>query len=222
MTEESWKPRTQLGKMVASGEIKTISEALRSKLPLKEYQIVDVLLPDLQDEVMDIMRAQRMTDSGRRMNYSVTAVVGNGDGYVGIGRGKAKEAAPAIRKAVNNAKLNIIEIRRGCGSWECGCGKPHSLPFQVQGKSGSVVITIKPAPQGVGRAVGDIAKTVLRMAGIDDVWGFASGHTKTTVNYTLAVFDALKETSKLRLNPALTLTTPIYVGGVANVGGSKD
>jgi len=222
MTEESWKPRTQLGKMVASGEIKTISEALRSKLPLKEYQIVDVLLPDLQDEVMDIMRAQRMTDSGRRMNYSVTAVVGNGDGYVGVGRGKAKEAAPAIKKAVNNAKLNIIEIRRGCGSWECGCGKPHSLPFQVQGKSGSVVITMKPAPQGVGRAVGDIAKTVLRMAGIEDVWGFASGHTKTTVNYTLAVFDALKETSKLRLNSALTLTTPIYVGGVANVGGSKD
>jgi small subunit ribosomal protein S5 len=222
MTEESWTPRTQLGRMVASGEIKTISEALRTKLPLKEYQIVDVLLPDLQDEVMDIMRAQRMTDSGRRMNYSVTAVVGNGDGYVGVGRGKAKEAAPAIKKAVNNAKLNIIEIRRGCGSWECGCGKPHSLPFTVRGKSGSVVITMKPAPQGVGRAVGDIAKTVLRMAGIEDVWGFASGHTKTTVNYTLAVFDALKETSKLRLNSALTLTTPIYVGGVANVGGRKD
>ena len=222
MSDETWVPRTQLGKMVASGEIKTMSEALRTKLPLKEYQIVDYLLPELKDEVIDIERAQRMTDSGRRMNYSVTAVVGNEDGFIGVGRGKAKEAAPAIRKAINNAKINILEIRRGCGSWECGCGRAHSLPFLVVGKSGSVVVTIKPAPQGVGRAVGDIAKIVLRMAGIDDVWGFANGHTKTTVNYALAVFDAMKGTAKMKVNPALNLTTPIYVGSVANVSSDKN
>lgn len=222
MSDETWVPRTQLGKMVASGEIKTMSEALRTKLPLKEYQIVDYLLPELKDEVIDIERAQRMTDSGRRMNYSVTAVVGNEDGFIGVGRGKAKEAAPAIRKAINNAKVNILEIRRGCGSWECGCGRAHSLPFLVVGKSGSVVVTIKPAPQGVGRAVGDIAKIVLRMAGIDDVWGFANGHTKTTVNYSLAVFDAMKGTAKMKVNPALNLSTPIYVGSVANVSSDKN
>ncbi len=222
MSDESWVPRTQLGKMVASGEIKTMSEALRTKLPLKEYQIVDYLLPELKDEVIDIERAQRMTDSGRRMNYSVTAVVGNEDGFIGVGRGKAKEAAPAIRKAINNAKINILEIRRGCGSWECGCGRAHSLPFMVIGKSGSVEVTIKPAPQGVGRAVGDIAKIVLRMAGIDDVWGFANGHTKTTVNYALAVFDAMKGTAKMKVNPALNLTTPIYVGSVANASSDKN
>ncbi len=222
MSDETWVPRTQLGKMVASGEIKTMSEALRTKLPLKEYQIVDYLLPELKDEVIDIERAQRMTDSGRRMNYSVTAVVGNEDGFIGVGRGKAKEAAPAIRKAINNAKLNILEIRRGCGSWECGCGRAHSLPFMVVGKSGSVEVTIKPAPQGVGRAVGDIAKIVLRMAGIDDVWGFALGHTKTTVNYSLAVFDAMKGTAKMKVNPALNLTTPIYVGSVASASSDKN
>jgi small subunit ribosomal protein S5 len=222
MSDESWVPRTQLGKMVASGEIKTMSEALRTKLPLKEYQIVDYLLPELKDEVIDIERAQRMTDSGRRMNYSVTAVVGNEDGFIGVGRGKAKEAAPAIRKAINNAKINILEIRRGCGSWECGCGRAHSLPFMVIGKSGSVEVTIKPAPQGVGRAVGDIAKIVLRMAGIDDVWGFANGHTKTTVNYALAVFDAMRGTAKMKVNPALNLTTPIYVGSVANASSDKN
>ncbi len=220
--EETWTPRTQLGKLVASGEIKTMSEALRTKLPLKEYQIVDYLLPGLKDEVIDIERAQRMTDSGRRMNYSVTAVVGNEDGFIGVGRGKAKEAAPAIRKAINNSKLNILEIRRGCGSWECGCGKAHSLPFLVHGKSGSVEFTVKPAPQGVGRAVGDIPKIVLRMAGIDDVWGFATGHTKTTVNYALAVFDAMKGTAKMKVNPALDLTTPIYVGSVASASSDTD
>ena len=179
-------------------------------------------MPTLKDEVLNMMRAQRMTDSGRRMSYSITAVVGNEDGYVGVGMGKAKEAAPAIRKAVNNAKLNIIELKRGCGSWECGCGRPHTVPFMIHGKSGSVEVTIKPAPRGVGRAVGDIAKIILRMSGIEDAWGFATGHTKTTVNYALATFNAMKETAKLRINDQIKLSTPIYVGGVAVAGSNQD
>jgi len=222
MSDETWIPKTQLGKLVAAGEIKTMSEALRTKLPLKEYQIVDYLLPNIADEVVDVERAQRMTDSGRRMNYSVTAVVGNSDGFIGLGRGKAKEAAPAIRKAINNAKINLIEIRRGCGSWECGCGRAHSLPFEVIGKSGSVEVTLKPAPQGVGRAVGDVAKIILRMAGIDDSWGFAKGHTKTTVNYALASFDAMRNTARMKINSAIQLSTPIYVGSVGNASDNQD
>ncbi|MCL4345349.1 MAG: 30S ribosomal protein S5 [Candidatus Thermoplasmatota archaeon] len=218
MEDEKWIPRTELGKMVASGQIKSMSEALATKLPLREYQIVDLLMPDLKDEIIYIERAQRMTDSGRRMNYSITAVVGNEDGFVGLGRGKAKEAAPAIRKAINNAKLNLIEIRRGCGSWECGCGRAHTLPFTVNGHVGSVSVRLKPSPQGVGRATGDVAKTILRMAGIEDAWGFAKGHTKTTVNYAEATFAALKQTIELRINPAIQLSTPIYTGSVSNAG----
>ncbi|EQB68268.1 MAG: 30S ribosomal protein S5 [Candidatus Thermoplasmatota archaeon] len=218
MEGEQWTPKTELGKLVASGEIKSMSEALKMKLPLREYQIVDILMPDLKDEIIYIERAQRMTDSGRRMNYSITAVVGNEDGFVGLGRGKAKEAAPAIRKAINNAKLNIVEIRRGCGSWECGCGRAHTVPFQVTGHVGSVTVRIKPSPQGVGRATGDVAKTILRMAGIEDAWGFAKGHTKTTVNYAEATFAALKQTIEMRINPSIVLSTPIYKGSVANAG----
>ncbi|SIM77640.1 30S ribosomal protein S5 [Cuniculiplasma divulgatum] len=218
MEGEQWTPKTELGKLVASGEIKSMSEALKMKLPLREYQIVDILMPDLKDEIIYIERAQRMTDSGRRMNYSITAVVGNEDGFVGLGRGKAKEAAPAIRKAINNAKLNIVEIRRGCGSWECGCGRAHTVPFQVTGHVGSVTVRIKPSPQGVGRATGDVAKTILRMAGIEDAWGFAKGHTKTTVNYAEATFAALKQTIEMRINPSIALSTPIYKGSVANAG----
>ena len=220
--DEEWIPKTELGRLVANNEIQSIGDALHTKLPLQEYQIVDYLIPDLQDEVINIERAQRMTDSGRRMNYSITAVVGNGNGYIGIGRGKAKEAAPAIRKAINNAKTNIIEIKRGCGSWECGCGRPHSLPFEITGKSGSVVVKLKPAPQGVGLAVGDVVKIILKMAGIEDAWGFASGHTKTTVNYALATFDALKETVLMKMNPKINLTTPIYVGGIEHDSNNKD
>ncbi len=219
---EEWIPRTELGRKVVNGEIKTLSEALQSKLPLKEYQIVDFLLPEIKDEVLNMTRAQRMTDSGRRMSYSITAVVGNENGYVGVGMGKAKEAAPAIRKAVNNAKLNIIELKRGCGSWECGCGRPHTVPFTVYGKAGSVGVKIKPAPRGVGRAVGDVSKIILRMSGMEDAWGFATGHTKTTVNYAIATFNALKQTAKIRVNEQIKLSTPIYAGGVAVAGSDQD
>lgn len=222
MPEEEWTPRTALGKQVASGKIKTISEAIATKLPIKEHQIVDMLLPELKDEVLYIERAQRMTDSGRRMNFAITAVVGNENGYVGVGRGRAKEAAPAIRKAINNAKLNIVEVRRGCGSWECGCGRPHTMPFVAEGKSGSVRVVLKPAPRGVGRAVGDIAKVILRMAGIEDAWGFASGHTKTTVNYSLACFNAIVSAARVKINPKISLSTPIYYGSVANAGSDQD
>ena len=210
-----WEPKTKLGKLVAEGKITTLSQALRSNLPLRESEIVDALMPDVQEEVIDVRMVQRMTDSGRRTKFSVVVAVGNGDGFVGIGTAKARETGVAIRKAIVYAKLNMIEIKRGCGSWECGCGMPHSVPFKVTGKSGSVTLTLKPAPKGVGLAVGDVAKTILRLAGIKDVWGFTTGHTKTTVNYAMATFDALFQTRMQRINSRLIM--PIYKGGVENV-----
>jgi small subunit ribosomal protein S5 len=186
--------------MVEKGEITTMSDALKTRLPLREPEIVDILLPDLADEVLDVNMVQRMTDSGRRVRFAVSCVVGNSNGYVGLGKAKGKEVGPTIRKAIDNAKLNIIEVRRGCGSWECGCGKPHSFPFEVTGKMGSVCVTFKPAPNGIALAVGDVAKPVLKLAGIKDAWAFTKGHTKTTSNYATAAFEALKKTSEMRVS----------------------
>jgi len=191
---EDWVPRTRLGRLVADGKIKTLDEALASDLPLKEPEIVDVLLPDLEDDVLEITMVQRMTDSGRRTKFRVTAVVGNRNGYVGIGTGKASQVAPAIQKAINNAKLNIFKVQRGCGSWECGCGGEHSLPFKVTGSAGSVRVTLIPGPKGLGIVAGDVAKRVIEMAGVKDVWSFTKGQTKTTVNFAKATYDALRKT----------------------------
>lgn len=194
-----WVPKTRLGKLVAEGKITTMSDALRSRLPLREPEIVDILLPELADEVLDVNMVQRMTDSGRRVRFAITVVVGNQDGFVGLGRTKGKEVGPAIRAAIDVAKLNMIEVKRGCGSWQCGCLTPHSLPFEVTGHTGSVYVTLKPAPRGTGLAIGDIAKSVLRMAGIKDAWGFTKGHTKTTINNSIAAFEALKKTASMRV-----------------------
>jgi small subunit ribosomal protein S5 len=189
-----------------------MSDALSSGLALREHQIVDKLLPNLEDEVLNVNMVQRMTDSGRRVRFGVVAVVGNKNGYVGLGMCKGKEVGPTIRKTINVAKLQVIEIKRGCGSWECGCGNPHSLPFKVVGRSGSVKVTIYPAPRGVGLAVGDVAKHILKLAGIQDAWGFTEGKTKTTVNYAKAAFNALMQTTMMKVNEAQSKTLNIISG----------
>ncbi|MBE6526851.1 MAG: 30S ribosomal protein S5 [Thermoplasmata archaeon] len=194
-----WIPKTRLGHMVLNHDVTTMSEALATKLPLREPEIVDILLPDLQDEVIDLNMVQRMTDSGRRVRFAVTCIVGNGDGFIGVGRAKGKEVGPTIKKAIDNAKLNIIEIKRGCGSWECGCGAVHSFPYEVIGRCSSVTVYLRPAPRGIGLAVGDVAKSLLTLAGVKDAWGFATGNTKTKVNYCMATFDALRRTATMRV-----------------------
>ncbi len=194
-----WTPKTKLGKMVLGGQITTMGGAISSGLPIREPEIVDILLPETEDEVLDVNMVQRMTDSGRRVNFVITCVVGNKDGFVGLGRARGREVGPSIRRAIDNAKINMIEVKRGCGSWECGCFRAHSLPFKVVGASGSVEVSLKPAPQGVGLAVGDVAKSILRLSGITDAWGFTKGHTKTTVNYALAAFDALRKTAGIKV-----------------------
>jgi small subunit ribosomal protein S5 len=210
-------PKTKLGKLVYSGKISTMSEALATRLPIKEPEIVDILLPELMDEVLDVNMVQRMTDSGRRVRFAITAVVGNGDGFVGMGRAKGKEVGPTIRNAIDRAKLNIIEVKRGCGSWECGCGTPHTVPFSVDGKCGSVVVTFNPAPRGVGLALGDIAKKVVTMAGIKDSWGTTKGHTKTTVNYSFAAFEALRATSRVKVTSTQAKNLHILTGPINKI-----
>jgi small subunit ribosomal protein S5 len=209
-----WVPLTRLGQLVRSGEITNMHDALASGLPLREPEIVDVLLPNMEDEVLDVNMVQRMTDSGRRVRFSITVVVGNRDGYVGIGQFKGKEVGPSIRKAINNAKLNLIEVRRGCGSWECGCGTSHTIPYQVRGKASSVEVVLKPAPRGVGLATGDVAKHVLRLAGFEDVWAFTRGQTRTTVNYAKAVFKALDQLKTVRVREGQAMAFGIREGSV--------
>jgi small subunit ribosomal protein S5 len=197
--DQDWIPKTRLGKLVVEGQVASMEEAIKSGLPIREPQIIDMLLPDLEDEVLDINMVQRMTDSGRRVKFRATVIVGNRNGYVGLGQAKDVQVGPAIRKAIDAAKLDITYIRRGCGSWECACGLPHTVPYEVTGKAGSVSVTLIPAPRGLGIAAGNTATKVLEKAGIKDVWTKTSGTTRTTLNFAKATFDALNQVNVMRL-----------------------
>lgn len=205
--KESWNPKTELGKKVKSGEINDIKEVLDKGIKIMEDQIVDVLLPDFETDLLLIGQAkgkfgggqrrvfkqtQKKTREGNKPKFATFAVVGNNNGYVGVGYGKSKETVPAREKAFRSAKLNMMKIRRGCGSWECGCGEPHSIPYAVHGKCGSAEITLLPAPKGKGLCVEKECAKILKLAGIKDVWAKTKGQTKTKSNLLQACADALR------------------------------
>jgi len=194
---ESWTPRTRLGKMIQEGRISSMEEIFTEGQKIREPEIADVLLPDLQEEVININLVQRQTDAGEKSQFKAIVAVGNRDGYVGLGSGKAKQVRSAIEKAAMDARLNITLVRRGCGSWECGCGKSHSLPFQVRGKCGGVEILLVPGPRGLGIVASEGAKVILGLAGVNDIWTRSFGSTRTVPSFAYAVFDALRKTYSL-------------------------
>jgi len=196
-TEGSWVPKTHLGRMVLEGKVTSLNEVFQQGWRIREVGIVNFLLPDLKDEVIDINLVQKQTDAGERSRFRALVVVGNEDGFVGLGVGKASRVRTGIEKAIVDAKLNISLVNRGCGSWECACGDPHSLPFKVVGRCGSVEIHLMPSPKGLGMVAGETAKVVLRLAGIKDCWSKSFGATATKVSFAYATFEALRQTAKV-------------------------
>lgn len=207
---ENWEPKTKLGKLVKEGKIKDIDEILDSNQKILEEQIVDSLL-DLKSELIFIGQAkgkfgggkrrawrqtQKKTKEGNIPKFSTLAVVGDENGHVGIGFGKAKETLPARDKAIRKAKLNIFKVTRGDGSFDSVGTENTSIPFRVEGKCGSVRVILYPAPPGTGLVVGRELKKVLRLAGIKDIYSKTFGRKRTSFNLVKACIEALKKTTK--------------------------
>lgn len=205
----NWVPKTKLGLAVQKGEIKDIDKILESKQRIMEEQLVDSIV-NLKTDLLSIGQAkgkfgggkrrawrqtQRKTREGNVLTFSAMAVVGDGNGHVGIGVGEAQETLPSRDKAIRKAKLNLIKIKRACASFDCSCSEKHSIPFTVEGKMGSVIVRLMPAPQGTGLVVANELKKVLRLAGIKDVYSKTFGKNQTTFNLIKACIEALKKTN---------------------------
>jgi small subunit ribosomal protein S2e len=188
-----WQPRTKLGRLVKSGKIKSIEEIYYHAIPIKETEIVEHLFGDsLKDEIMRIMPVQKQTRAGQRTRFKAIAAVGDGKGHIGLGIKTAAEVANAIKGATVYAKLAIIPVRRGF--WGNKIGQPHTVPHTVTGKCGSIRMRLIPAPRGSGIVAGSVAKKLLTMAGFEDLFTSSIGHTKTTFNFLVATYMAMKET----------------------------
>jgi small subunit ribosomal protein S5 len=205
----SWVPKTKLGKEVKAKKIKDIDEILDQNKKILEPEIVDSLI-DIKTDLISMgqskgkfgggkrrawRQTQRKTGEGNIPTFSAFAVVGDENGHVGIGVGRSMETLPARDKAIRKAKLNIIKVVRGDGSFDSvGKGKT-SIPFKVKGKAGSIRIELIPAAPGTGLVVGDELKKVLKLAGIQDIYSKTFGKIRTTFNLIKACIDALKKTN---------------------------
>jgi len=212
---EGWVPKTELGKKVKSGEIKDIDEILASGKRILEVEIIDTLFSNLESDLLMIgqskgkfgggarrvfKQTQKKTNEGNKPSFATMAVVGNRNGYVGVGYAKAKETVPAREKALRKAKINLFSIMRGSGSWQSSTNEPHSIPFKVTGKSGSVKMILMPAPVGKGLIIEKECKKILELAGIRDIWSRTEGQTVTKINLVLACVDALKKLNTIKMS----------------------
>ncbi len=196
--KETWNPKTEIGRMVKSGEITSFEQIVDMGKPVLEPEIADVLLTGMEAETLLIKSTQRVTDSGRKIQFRVVVVVGDKNGHVGIGVGKSDEIKPGIDYAVMDAKKKMISLKRACGSWECKCHTEHSIPKATTGKEGSTVVTLKPAPKGLGLASNATVKKVLSIAGVKDAWSTTSGNTNNVYNTAMATIKALENISMVK------------------------
>lgn len=190
---ETWEPQTRLGVLVKSNKI-TLAEIFTHNLTIKEPKIVDYFLKDtLKEEVLCVKSVQKQTKAGQRTRIKALVCVGDTKNFVGIGAKTSRDAATAIRGAIQRAKCSLIYVKQGW--WSSKVGTTHTVPVISSGKSGSVRIRLIPAPKGTGLIAGSVPRTILKMAGVKDIFSKSSGQTCNTENFAKATVDAIVKSS---------------------------
>lgn len=154
---------------------------------------IDVSTLDLQEKIVDINRVAKTVKGGRTMRFSVLMVVGDGNGHVGAGTGKAAEIPDAVRKAIDDAKKNMISVPI----------VNTTIPHEVIGEFGAGRVLLKPAGEGTGVIAGGGVRAVLELAGIRDIRtkSLRSNNPRNMVNATIEGLKSLmvaEEVAKLR------------------------
>ena len=143
---------------------------------------IDASKIELNETIVNIRRVAKTVKGGRNMRFSVTVVVGDGEGHVGVGLGKAQEIPEAVRKATEDAKKNLIMVPT-VGT---------TIPHRHIGIFGAGKVLLMPASEGTGVIAGSSVRTVLEAAGVKDVRAKSIG-SNNTANMAYATLQGLKE-----------------------------
>ena len=147
---------------------------------------IDVSKLDLKESIVNIRRVTKVVKGGKNSRFSVTVVVGDHDGHVGLGLGKSVEIPEAVRKATEDAKKNLITVAM----------KGTTIPHRIEGIFGAGRVLLMPAVQGTGVIAGGAARTVLEYAGISDVRAKILG-SNNPGNVAYATIEGLKSLKTL-------------------------
>lgn len=151
---------------------------------------IDPSTMELQEKVVTIKRVTKVVKGGRTFRFSALVVVGDGNGHVGVGIGKAMEIPNAIQKGIEDAKKNLIFVERN---------EADSIYHEFVGEFGSARVLLKPAKEGTGVIAGGPARAVLELAGIRNIRtkSLGSNNKKNVVNATIEGLAALKTPSEV-------------------------
>lgn len=142
---------------------------------------IDPATLDLKETVVVTRRVSKTVKGGRIMRFAAVVVVGDQNGHVGYGLGKSAEVPEAIRKAIEDAKKNMIEVSL----------KGTSIPHEIIGEFGAARVLLKPAPEGTGVIAGGTVRSVLDLAGIRDIRA-KSLRSNNKINVVKATFEGLR------------------------------
>jgi len=144
---------------------------------------IDAKGMELTERVVAINRVSKVVKGGKRFKFSVLVVVGDGDRYVGVGMGKAKEISEAVRKGIDKAGKNLVELKR----------IGNTIPHPVNGIFGAASVLLKPAAPGTGVIAGGVVRAIMELGGVKDVNAKVIGRTSNPINIAWATIQAVEE-----------------------------
>ncbi|MBC7321589.1 MAG: 30S ribosomal protein S5 [Acetomicrobium sp.] len=137
---------------------------------------------ELTERVIAINRVSKVVKGGKRFKFSVLVVVGDGERYIGVGMGKAREIPEAVRKGIERAKKNLVEVKK----------VGNTIPHPVVSNFGAAQVLLRPAAPGTGVIAGAVVRAIMELGGVKDVLTKVIGRTSNPINVAYATVEAVK------------------------------